>query len=262
MAAGDVAVSARVLVAEDEPLMAERLVEQLAELWPEARIVARAANGHEAWQAWLEHVPDVAFLDIRMPGLTGLDVAARIAQAAVARGSTPTRIVFVTAFDQHAIEAFERGATDYLLKPIERERLAMTIRRLHEAAPATSAGLDAVLRALRGPEGEHGAWIKASSGRRIRLIAAADVRYFQSDAKYTRVVCADGSDAHVRTPIRELATRLDPAMFWQIHRGALVNVHAIAAAERIDSDRLEVVLKGSGERLPVSRAFAHRFKEE
>ena len=256
-------MKARILVAEDEPLMAERLVAQLGELWPEARVVAVAGNGDDAWEAYVEHEPDVVFLDIRMPGRSGLDLAARIGATAADGPAAPARIVFVTAYDAHALEAFERGAIDYLLKPVEATRLATTLKRLEAAAPPAPAGLVEVLRQLRtaAPPPAYSQWIKASQGKRIRLIPVADVRFFQADAKYTRVAAADG-DAWIRTPLRELLGRLDPARFWQIHRSAVVNVDAVAGAERVDADRLEVVVKGSGERLPVSRAFFHLFKEE
>ena len=251
----------RVLIAEDEAPMRERLVGQLAEAWPQASIVAVCDNGLDAWDAFVEHVPDVVFLDIRMPGMTGLDLAARMT-AFGAGGRAPVRIVFVTAFDQYALDAFDRGAVDYLLKPIERERLVRTIARLEQGAPPTD-DLAGVLRAIRaaGRGTEYLRRIKATVGRRIQFIDVDDVRYFQSDTKYTRVVTA-GGEALIRTTLRELLARLDPDAFWQIHRNAVVNVRQIAAAERIDADRMDVILKGGGsERLAVSRAFQHLFKE-
>ena len=254
-------MNARILIAEDEAPMRERLLEQLAAVWPEATVVAVEENGLDAWEAFLEHEPDVAFLDIRMPGMSGLDLATRMAGLAEHGAPAPTRIVFVTAYDQHAVEAFERGAVDYLLKPIERERLAKCVQRLRDRGTG-GTGLHAALQDLRSRQGPapRTKWIKATSGRKIRLINVDDVRFFQADAKYTRVVCDDG-EALLRTPLKELVAGLDPEVFWQIHRSAVVNVHAIASAERIDSDRLEVALKGRSERLPVSRAFAHLFKE-
>ncbi len=250
---------ARVLVAEDEAPMRERLVQQLGEVWPEAQIVAVSDNGLDAWDAFVEHQPDVVFLDIRMPGMSGLDLAARI-QAGQGRGAA-VKIVFVTAYDQHAIDAFDRGAVDYLLKPIERERLARTVTRLEQGAPATE-DLAAVLRAIRaaGRGVEYTRRIKVSVGRKIQFIDVADIVYFQSDTKYTRVVHA-GGEALLRTPLRELLAKLDPDAFWQIHRNAVVSVNCIAAAERVDADRVDVILKGSNDRLAVSRAFQHLFKE-
>ena len=254
-------MAARVLVAEDEAPMRERLVQQLGEVWPSATIVAVADNGLDAWDAYLEHEPDVAFLDIRMPGMSGLDLAARMSGFGAGQATAPVRIVFVTAYDQYAIEAFDRGAVDYLLKPIERGRLARTVARLEQGTPATD-DLAGVLRALRA-SGKGPAYtkrIKASVGRRIHFIDVDDVLYFQADTKYTRVVYS-GGEALIRTALRELLVRLDPESFWQIHRNAVVNVRAIAAAERVDSDRTEVILKGTNDRLTVSRAFLHLFKE-
>lgn len=254
-------MSARVLIAEDEAPMRQRLLEQLADVWPEASVVAAVENGLDAWDAFLQHEPDVVFLDIRMPGMSGLDVAARIAGFVPDAPLSSTRIVFVTAYDQFAVDAFERGAIDYLLKPIERERLAKCVSRLSRNA----LPIPDVRRALRDlrqrePHPPRTKWIKATSGRKIHLINVDDVRFFQADAKYTRVVYSDG-EALIRTPLRELIGSLDPEVFWQIHRSAVVNVHAIASAERLDSDRLQVLVKGHDERLAVSRAFMHLFKE-
>jgi len=254
-------MNARILVAEDEAPMRTRLLEQLAEVWPEATVVAAVEDGLDAWDAYLEHEPNVAFLDIRMPGMSGLEVASRIIGFARDSALAPAHIVFVTAYDQYAVEAFERGAIDYLLKPIDRERLRMCVKRLIEAEQPR-AGLLNVLRNLQSAQAAPGRtkWIKASAGRKIRLINVSDVRYFQADAKYTRVVFNDG-EALLRTPLKELIAGLDPEVFWQIHRGVVINVAAIAGAERADSDRLEVIVKETAERLPVSRAFAHLFKD-
>jgi DNA-binding LytR/AlgR family response regulator len=261
------APAARLLVAEDEAPMRERLLEQLAIAWPQARVVAVADNGLDAWAAFLEHEPDTVFLDIRMPGMSGLDLAARISGAASGPGGRAVRIVFVTAYDQYAVSAFDRGAVDYLLKPVELDRLQRCVQRLvrpAEAAPDAGADLGSVLRQLRGQEAAAAPtrtrWIKASVGRKIRLIAVDEVLFFQADTKYTRVVFGDG-EALIRTPLRELIGGLDPELFWQVHRSVVVNARAVDSAERIDAERLEVLIKGRSERLPVSRAFAHLFKD-
>jgi DNA-binding LytR/AlgR family response regulator len=248
--------------------MRERLLEQLAIAWPRAQVVAEADNGLDAWAAFLEHEPDTVFLDIRMPGMSGLDLAERISAVASAPGARPVRIVFVTAYDQYAVSAFDRGAIDYLLKPIELERLQLCVQRLSRSANAVAGAvttdLSGVLRQLRGhaaiAQPTRTRWIKASVGRKIRLIAVDEVLYFQADTKYTRVVFADG-EALIRTPLRELIGGLDPELFWQVHRSVVVNARAVDSAERIDAERLEVLIKGRGDRLPVSRAFAHLFKD-
>ncbi|WP_332876655.1 LytR/AlgR family response regulator transcription factor [Massilia sp. S19_KUP03_FR1] len=245
-----------VLIAEDEPLMRERLVNMLALAWPQARVVLVAENGNDAWDGFLEHEPDVAFLDIRMPGLSGLEVAQRIGKQA--------HVVFVTAYDQYAVDAFDAGAVDYLLKPVQADRLDRALARLRDKLQAKPADLGDILRHLKAamPDAprEKMKWIRASVGRQIRLIDVADVLFFQSDAKYTRVVTAE-FEALVRIPLKDLLSGLDPAVFWQIHRGTMVNVNAIAAAERVDAERLQVLLRGHTEKLPVSRSFAHLFRD-
>jgi DNA-binding LytR/AlgR family response regulator len=246
----------RVLIAEDEPLMRERLLTMLGSVWPEAKVVVVAENGNDAWDGFLECEPEVAFLDIRMPGLSGLDVAERIGKLA--------HVVFVTAYDQYAVDAFDAGAVDYLLKPVEADRLHKAVARIREKLTARPADLGDILHhlkaALPGPAREPMKWIKASIGRQIRLIDVDQVLFFQSDAKYTRVVLAE-FEALVRIPLKDLLGGLDPARFWQIHRGTMVNVNAIAAAERVDAERLQVLLRGSDERLTVSRSFAHLFRD-
>jgi DNA-binding LytR/AlgR family response regulator len=245
-----------VLIAEDEPLMRERLVAMLGQAWPEADIVLVAENGNDAWDGFLEHAPQVVFLDIRMPGLSGLEVAERIGKEA--------HVVFVTAYDQYAVDAFDAGAVDYLLKPVQADRLDRAVARLREKLGARPADLGAILQHLKGalpdPPREKMKWIRASVGKQIRLIDVADVLFFQSDAKYTRVVTA-AFEALVRIPLKDLLSGLDPAVFWQIHRGTMVNVHAIAAAERIDAERLQVLLRGHPEKLPVSRSFTYLFRD-
>lgn len=245
-----------VLIAEDEPLMRERLLSLLATHWPEAQLVLVAENGNDAWDGFLELEPQVVFLDIRMPGLSGLEVAQRIGKRA--------HIVFVTAYDQYAVDAFDAGAVDYLLKPVQAERMERAVARLRDklgAQPADMADLLQSLRAaLPAAPREKMKWIKASVGKQIRLIDIDEVLFFQADTKYTRVVLA-GFEALVRTPLKDLLGGLDPQQFWQIHRGTMVNVKAIEAAERIDAERMQVLVKGCAEKLPVSRTFTHLFRD-
>ena len=249
-------MSATVLVAEDEPLMRERLLGMLATAWPEAQVVAAPENGIDAWDAWLEHEPQVVFLDIRMPGMSGLEVAERIGRR--------SHVVFVTAYDQYAVDAFDAGAVDYLLKPIQPGRLDKALARLREKLDARPDDVGKVIQQVReaspGPKREKLKWLKASVGKQIRLIDVDEVLFFQADSKYTRVVL-DGSEALVRIPLKDLVGGLDPGLFWQIHRGTLVNVNAIRAAERVDAERMQVLLRGSSEVLPVSRSFTHLFRE-
>lgn len=249
-------MATRIMIAEDEPLMRERLQQMLGSSWPDADLVLVAENGNDAWDGFLEHEPEVVFLDIRMPGLSGLEVAQRIGTAA--------HVVFVTAYDQYAVDAFDAGAVDYLLKPVQPERLARALVRLRAKLAAPPADLRELLQHLKaampGPEPDKLKWIKATVGKQIRLIDVQDVLFFQSDAKYTRVVLAD-SEALVKIPLKDLLGRLDRERFWQIHRGTMVNVKAISAVERIDAERLQVLVKGCEERLPVSRTFTHLFRD-
>jgi DNA-binding LytR/AlgR family response regulator len=243
------------IIAEDEELMRARLRESLATAWPELNIVAEASDGDAALECFEAHAPSVAFLDIRMPGRSGLDVAAEI--------GTRCHVVFISAYDQYALAAFEAGAADYLLKPVEPERLALAVDRVKrklETAPADLSGLLAQLRSVVGPAGARLKWIKAAVGRQVKLIAVADVLYFQSDTKYTRVVLA-GSEALIRTPLKELLAELDPERFWQVHRGTIVNVDAVSGVVREDAEKQFVVLKGRNERLPISRQFFHLFRQ-
>jgi DNA-binding LytR/AlgR family response regulator len=243
-----------ILVAEDEPLMRERLLGMLALAWPEAQVVAAVDNGLDAWDAYLEHEPRVVFLDIRMPGLSGLDVAERIGRQA--------HVVFVTAYDQYAVDAFDAGAIDYLLKPIQPGRLDKALARLREKLDSRPMDISDVVRRVKtaSPAPEKLKWLKASVGKQIRLIDVDEVLFFQADTKYTRVVLA-GSEALVRIPLKDLLGGLDAERFWQIHRGTVVNVTAIRAAERVDAERMQVLLRGSSEVLPVSRSFTHLFRE-
>jgi DNA-binding LytR/AlgR family response regulator len=254
----------RAVIADDEPRLASYLAEKLATAWPELQVAGIAANGAEALRLIEDHDPDILFLDIRMPGLTGLEVARRAAEG--------IHIVFVTAYDQYALEAFEHAAVDYLLKPVTDERLVETIRRLRERlqSPAASAELkstlDTLARVLPGLAGpgadspERLAWIRASVGNQVRLIAVDDVSYFQANDKYTSVFTADG-EALIRTSLRELGDQLDPQRFWQIHRGTIVNVAHVAATTRDLGGRTLIRLKARPEALLVSRAFAHRFRQ-
>ncbi|NNG21677.1 LytR/AlgR family response regulator transcription factor [Telluria aromaticivorans] len=246
----------RVLIAEDEPLMRERLVGMLASTWPEAQLVMQAENGNDAWDGFLEHEPEVVFLDIRMPGLSGLEVAERIGDNA--------HVVFVTAYDQYAVDAFDAGAVDYLLKPVQADRMERAVSRIRAKLSKPPADLGDLLRhlktALPGAQPEKMKWIKATVGRQIRLIDVDEVLFFQSDTKYTRVVLLD-SEALVRVPLKDLLGGLDRDRFWQIHRGTLVNVGAIAAVEKLDAERMQVLLRGCSEKLPVSRTFTHLFRD-
>ncbi|MEX5746102.1 LytR/AlgR family response regulator transcription factor [Massilia sp. X63] len=248
----------RVMIAEDEPLMRERLAGLLAAGWPEAELVLQAENGNDAWDGFLEHQPEVVFLDIRMPGLSGLEVAERIGDSA--------HVVFVTAYDQYAVDAFDAGAVDYLLKPVQAERMERALARIRAKLSVSKppADLGDLLRQLKstlpGARSEKMKWIKATVGKQIRLIDVDEVLFFQSDTKYTRVVLPD-SEALVRIPLKDLLGGLDPERFWQIHRGTLVNVRAIAAVEKLDAERMQVLLRGCPEKLPVSRTFTHLFRD-
>ena len=243
------------LIAEDEPLMRERLKEKLAHAWPELDIVAEAADGDKALALCNECQPQVAFLDIRMPGLTGLDVAAAI--------GGDCHVVFITAFDQYAIKAFDAGAVDYLLKPVESDRLAAAVTRLRKnlaSPPADLSGLLAELRATMRSEVPRMKWIRAAIGKQVKLIPVCDVVYFQADTKYTRVVTASG-EALIRRSLRELQEQLDPSCFWPIHRSTIVNANAIAGVSRDFRGRVSVKLKSRSEKLPVSEGHEHLFRQ-
>jgi DNA-binding LytR/AlgR family response regulator len=249
------------VIAEDEALLRQALLDQLARAWPQLRVLAACEDGASALEAIAEHQPDVAFLDIRMPGLSGLDVAAATTQV-----SPRTQVVFVTAYDQYAVDAFEHGAIDYLLKPIDAERLAATVQRLQARAErpdadALAALLERMGRNLPRDSGpEPLTWITASAGRETRLILIDDVAYFRADNKYTTVVTADG-EALLRTPIRELLARLDARTFRQIHRSTIVNLKAIAGIVRDDTGRGTVRLKSRPETLTVSAPYMALFRQ-
>jgi DNA-binding LytR/AlgR family response regulator len=248
------------LIAEDEALLRQGLLDALRHAWPGLLVVAECEDGASALEALAEHTPDVAFLDIRMPGLSGLEVAAAAAEA-----SPRTQIVFVTAYDQYAIDAFERGAIDYLLKPVKPERLAATVQRLQARTTNQDAATLASLLERLGPARPRGdappplTWLTASAGRETRLVLVDDVAYFRAEQKYTTVVTADG-EALLRTPIRELLARLDADTFKQIHRGTIVNLKAIAGITRDDTGRGTVRLRNRPETLTVSAPFMTLFR--
>jgi DNA-binding LytR/AlgR family response regulator len=248
--------AATAVIADDEPLLRAQLRSRLAKLWPELAIVHEMENGRDVEQVLAAHSPDLFFLDIHMPGVNGLEAARVIGKRA--------HIVFVTAFDEHAVEAFERGAIDYVLKPFNESRLAMTVERLKERLEGAPAALDELVDKLAerlAPRGsEHLRWIKASVGQQVRLIPVEEVLFFQSDEKYTRVVTGD-SEALIRKPIKELLEELDPEKFWQVHRATVVNVDYIASVRRGLKDQAEIALKGHRETLVVSRNFTHLFKQ-
>jgi DNA-binding LytR/AlgR family response regulator len=250
------------ILADDEDLPRAELRRMLAAAWPELRIVAECEHGPAAVEALDQHAPDIAFLDIRMPGLSGLDVA----RAASGRCHT----VFTTAYDSHAIEAFDAGAVDYLLKPVAAERLAQTVARLRQRleARAPVPSIDGLVErlALQLRQGGSGAdavqrlrWISASVGDTIKMFGVDEVLFFQSDEKYTRVVTAT-DEAHIRKPLREISEGLDPELFWQVHRGLVVRASAIARAHRDELGRITLTVKGHPETLAVSQAYGWRFK--
>lgn len=242
------------IVADDEPLLRAGLRAALAQAWPELEIVAEAANGAEAVHAVREHRPAFAFLDIEMPRMNGLEAARAVGEL--------THVVFVTAYDRYAVEAFERGAVDYVLKPATAERLAHTARRLQARLGAPAPALDALIGELArriAPGAERLQWLQASLGGTLRLINVDDVLYFQSDTKYTRLVTRD-AEALVKKSLRELAAELDPRHFWQVHRATIVNIRAIASVASDDAGRREIALRERPEKLEVSRTFAHLFK--
>jgi DNA-binding LytR/AlgR family response regulator len=242
------------ILAEDEPLLRGELKEALAALWPELTILAEASDGWQAAQGLGTHHPDVIFLDIEMPGMSGLDVARS--------ASGKCHVVFVTAYDQYAVEAFERGAVDYVMKPFSPTRLAMAVNRVKERMSDRPAKLENVLDSLaeRSPKSRTFLrWISLAQGRTVRLVTVDRILYFQADNKYTLVV-TDTLRSLISRPIRELVSQLDPDMFLQIHRGTVVNVNAIEAVHRDFRGRLEVRLKERDKTLPVSATYAHHFR--
>jgi DNA-binding LytR/AlgR family response regulator len=263
--------SIRCVIADDERLMREQMRARLGEVWPELVIVAEAKNGLEAVQLVEQHRPDIVFLDIRMPGLTGVEAARRIAQIEVTDDAWLPEIVFVTAYDQYAVQAFEQGVADYVLKPAERERLQLSVERIKKrlatrgtAEAATAPPLQQLLHRLASqldPAAAQGylKWIQATVGSNIQMVPVHEVLFFISDEKYTRVQTAQ-LEALIRKPIKELVDKLDPALFWQIHRSTLVNVNAIAGVARDFRGRQIVSVKGHAEKLEVSRSYSQLFK--
>jgi len=244
------------VIADDEPLLRAQLRSRLERLWPELHVIHEMENGRGIEEVVQAHAPALFFLDIHMPGVNGLEAARVVGKRA--------HVVFVTAYDQYAIEAFERGAVDYVLKPFNEERLALTVSRLKERLgshpPDFNELVDTLVSRLAPRASEHLRWIKASVGPNVRLIPVEEVLFFRSDEKYTRVVTVQG-ESLIRKPIRELLDELDPARFWQIHRATIVNVDHIASVKRGLKDQAEITLRDHGETLVVSRAFTHLFKQ-
>ncbi len=259
---------ATALIADDEPLLREALQRQLRTVWPELKIVAEARNGREAVRLFDERHPDICFLDVHMPGLSGVDAGKQIGRRA--------HLVFVTAYDHYAVEAFAQGALDYLLKPVEPARLAETVSRLKERLRSSKPAihterlleqLSTLLAKLQGggrPEPLR--WIRATTGQTVRLIAVEDVDYLRSDSKYTLVAWRDGGkvvQAVIRTPLKDLLEQLGPldgVQFAQVHRSVVVNLRAIDHVRRHDNETAEIHLKGREEVLPVSRNYVHLFR--
>jgi DNA-binding LytR/AlgR family response regulator len=257
---------ATALIADDEPLLRDALRRQLSIAWPELEIVAEARNGREAVRLFDERHPDICFLDVHMPGLSGVDAANHIGRRA--------HLVFVTAYDHYAVQAFAQGALDYLLKPVEPARLADTVGRLRERLQSSRPAINteqllrqlsdqlAKLQSSGGKETLR--WIRAQSGQTVRLIAIDEVDYFRSDAKYTTVAWRDAgkpAEAVVRTPLKELLEQLDGEHFAQVHRSVVVNLRAISYVKRHDNETAELHLKGRADVLPVSRNYVHLFRQ-
>lgn len=252
------------LIADDEPLLRKAMVRLLAKAWPELEVVAQARNGREAVELFEARTPDVCFLDVHMPGLSGVDAARFIGGRA--------QLVFVTAYDQYAVQAFEQGALDYLVKPVEAARLATTVARLQDrlraAQPAidTEALLERLAARLRRDETRATLrWLRVSAGKSLRLVAVDEIEYLRAEDKYTLVVwrSEDGSsfEGLMRTPLKDLLAQLDAARFVQVHRAVVVNLRAISHIVRSDNETAEIHLKGCAEKLPVSRTYLHLFRQ-
>lgn len=252
------------LVADDEPLLRRALIRELAEAWPELEVVVQARSGNEAVAGLEEHQPDICFLDIHMPGLSGVEAARQIGRRA--------HVVFVTAFDSYAVEAFEHGALDYLVKPVEPARLADTVARLKErlssVEPVTEMQglLDELAARLKvGDQPEKLRWIHARVGQALRLIPVGSIDFLRADEKYTRVAwCEDSgqqSEALISTPLRQLLSRLDEEQFVQVHRSVVVNLSKVSHFTRNENETGNIHLKNREEVLPVSRGFLHLFRQ-
>jgi DNA-binding LytR/AlgR family response regulator len=243
------------VIAEDEPVLRAQLEDLLRAVWPELVIVASAEDGPQTLRALEQHNPDVLFLDIQMPGHTGLEVARR--------ASGRCHVVFVTAYDQYAVAAFEVGAVDYVMKPLNAERLATACSRMKKRLSSVPPNFESLLEALakRAAQAhQYLRWINASLGTDVKLITVDEICYFRSDTKYTRVVTPDG-ESLIRKPLKELLEELDPALFWQIHRSTIVNVNAIASVSRDFAGHVIVKLKNRKETLPVSQPFTQLFRQ-
>ena len=272
-------MNATALIAEDEPLLAQALQAELARAWPELRIVANVADGASAVTQALAHKPDVLFFDIRMPGQGGLEAAAELADE-WPEGAPFPALVFVTAYDQYAVQAFETQAVDYVLKPVQSARLQKTVAKLQALLAQRSGGsggahpLEATLDQLRHLLGAGGPGaanarahapqaplkvIQASVGNAIRMVPLDEVLYFEAADKYVRVLAAE-HEYLIRTPLRELLPQLDTQVFWQIHRGTVVRAAAIDSVHRDEAGKLHLQLRGRKDKLPVSRLYAHLFK--
>lgn len=242
---------ARILIAEDEPRLAAEIREELLKLWPQAEVCAVVHDGHAALQALETLQPEVCLLDVQMPGLSGLEVARLIGNRA--------HVVFITAYEQYALQAFDEGAVGYLLKPLDVVKMARTLARVKERLHQPPADLSG----LGEPNGqalEPLRWLTVQRGRELQLITVDDVQYFRADNKYVAVVTAD-NEALISLPLKELVARLDGERFWQVHRSTIVNVGAIRSVSRSLSGKLSIALKQRPETLEVSAAYAHRFKQ-
>lgn len=252
------------LIADDEPLLRDALQRMLAQAWPDLEIVAQARNGREAIEQFEALRPDVCFLDVHMPGTTGIEAASHIGRRA--------HLVFVTAYDQYAVQAFAQGVLDYLVKPVEPDRLADTVSRLQERLRASQPALntESLLQELAARLQQTASpaplrWVRASVGQTVRLIAVDDIDFLRSEEKYTLVAWRDDAgqpkDAVIRTPLKELAAQLDSSQFAQVHRSVVVNLKSISHVTRGANETADIHLKGRGEVLPVSRSYLHLFRQ-
>ena len=245
----------RILIAEDDALLAQEIREELLRQWPEAQIVAMARDGHEALRLLEQHQPEACFLDVQMPGLSGLEVAQLIGRRA--------HVVFITAYEQYAVQAFDEGAVGYLLKPLDAARMAKTLLRLKERLsqpPADLGGLGGLIQPAAAHNAEPLRWITVLRGRELQLISVDEVVYFRADNKYVAVVTAE-TEALISVPLKELVQRLDSENFWQVHRSTIVNAHAIKSVSRSLSGKLAITLKNRPETLEISPSYSHRFKQ-